>query len=384
VDKKETTGVLRFNQESEQKKIIMRPEIHSISDLDALPQFTLLKCVSGSRAYGLDTASSDTDIRGIFIVPRTQLFGLRYTEQVNNQSQDEVFYEIKKFIHLLKQNNPNILELLNAPRDSVLFRHPLLGLIRPQDFLSKLCKVTFAGYAQAQIKKAKGLNKKIVNPVEKERKSPLDFCYVIKGQGTIPLLRWLEENKFKQEDCGLVNLPHMRDVYALFHSSQFAIEKMKGISSGEDANDVSLSSVPEGVSPLAVMSFNKDGYSQYCKTYREYWDWVANRNEARYENTIEHGKNYDAKNLMHTIRLLTMAEEIALYKEVRVRRPDREFLLDIRRGKYEYDELVKIAEEKTARINELFEKSDLPEKPDEDTVENLLLTIRERFYAAFT
>ncbi len=39
--------------------------------------------------------------------------------------------------------------------------------------------------------------------------------------------------------------------------------------------------------------------------------WVEHRNKARYNTNIEHGKNYDSKNLMHTFRLLDMAEEIA-------------------------------------------------------------------------
>ncbi len=40
--------------------------------------------------------------------------------------------------------------------------------------------------------------------------------------------------------------------------------------------------------------------------------------------------NYDAKNMMYVFRLLNMAEEIARYKKVNVRRPEREYLLKIR------------------------------------------------------
>jgi uncharacterized protein len=342
--------------------------------------FLLLKCISGSKAYGLNTPQSDTDLKGVFLLPQKNLYGLNHPEQVSDEKQDETYFELGRFIQLLLTNNPTIIELLNTPHDCILYRHPIMQEIKPHLFLSKLCKNSFAGYAHAQIKKAQGLNKKIVNPVEKERKSILEFCYVIKGAGTIPLKDWLEENNFRQEECGLVNIPHMKDLYAVFHSSQINGGHFKGIFSGVDANDVSLSSVPKGIDPLATLSFNKDGYTKYCKDYRNYWNWVEERNEARYENTIEHGKNYDAKNLMHTFRLLAMAEEIALYKEVRVRRTDRDFLLRIRKGEFLYEDLVKQAEEKTEKINELFEKSDLPEKPDETACENLLISMRQKLY----
>lgn len=42
--------------------------------------------------------------------------------------------------------------------------------------MTKACFKPFMGYAKTQIIKARGLNKKIVNPV-KERLEPLDFAY---------------------------------------------------------------------------------------------------------------------------------------------------------------------------------------------------------------
>jgi len=177
----------------------------------------LLECVSGSRAYGLHTPQSDTDLKGVFLLPKHAFYGLEYTEQVNNETNDEVYYELRRFVDLLVKNNPNILELLNTPADCILIKHPVMDMLKPELFLSKLCKVTFAGYAQSQIKKAKGLNKKIANPVEKERKSVLDFCYVVHQQGAISAQVWLDKNGFLQEDCGLVNIAHMHEMYAVFH-----------------------------------------------------------------------------------------------------------------------------------------------------------------------
>jgi uncharacterized protein len=163
----------------------------TFEQLMAEPQHLLLKCISGSRAYNLALPSSDTDIKGIFVLPRQELFGLTYTPQVANASNDEAFFELGRFIDLLCKNNPNILELLSTPPQSIRYRHPLMELIKPEDFLSKLCMDTFAGYAKTQIKKARGLNKKINRSFERERKSVLDFCHVVQDSGTIPLTAWL-------------------------------------------------------------------------------------------------------------------------------------------------------------------------------------------------
>lgn len=346
------------------------------------PEHLLLKCISGSRAYNLHLPASDTDIKGIFVLPQTELYGLNYVEQLSNETNDEVYYEIGRFIQLLAVNNPNILELLSTPDESVLFMHPLMRLIKPEDFLSKLCKETFAGYARMQIKKAKGLNKKIHRPLGMDRKTVLDFCYVIEGTRSVPLQQWLATNGYRQEECGLTQLQHFRDTYLLFLQSQIkGPEKLKGIISGSEANDVQLSSIPKGTAPLVVMNFNKDGYSVYCREYKEYWKWVEERNEERYMNTLSHGKNYDAKNMMHTFRLLNMAEEIAVHRKVIVKRSDREFLLRVRQGEFEYEELLNMAEDQVEKIAKLYEQSDLPERPDLQKAEGILVRVRESFYS---
>ena len=127
------------------------------------------------------------------------------------------------------------------------------------------------------------------------------------------------------------------------------------------------------------VGFNKDGYKKHCNEHQSYWDWVKHRNEARYATNIDHGRNYDSKNLMHTFRLLDMAEEIAREGQVRVRRPNRDHLMRIRQGEFHYDDLVAQAEAKVAKIDVLFEACPLPERPDLAAIERLLIEVREDF-----
>lgn len=337
----------------------------------------ILECISGSKAYGLDTPTSDTDIKGVFILPKEEFYGLNYTPQVNNETNDIVFYEFGRFMELLSLNNPNILELLNTPETAIIYKHPFLDEIKSEMILSKLCNNTFGKFALSQIKKAKGLKKKIVNPIAKERKTVLSFCFVNYDQGAIPLLKFLEIKGWQQENCGLVNIQHMKDVYGLYYSDQLGFS---GVLRGKDSNDICLSSIPKETEQEALMYFNRNGYSTYCKEYREYWDWVDKRNDDRYENTKSHGKNYDSKNMMHVFRLLEMAIEIGKEKKVNVKRPNRDFLLDIKAGKFEYDDLLKMADEKQSEMELAFENSTLPNEPDLAMINDLTYRLRDKFY----
>ena len=339
----------------------------------------LFEVISGSKSFGLNTPTSDTDVKGVFYLPKEQFYGLNYIPQISNETNDEVYYEIGRFVELLLKNNPNILEILATPEDCILYKHPIMEQLRVEDFLSKLCKDSFAGYAVTQIKKARGLNKKIVNPMPKEKKSLLDFCYVLKGYNSVVLPQWLEENNFKQENCGLINMPNSKGMYALFYDAENTLG-YKGIIQKENSNEVSLSSIPKPEKEIAYLCCNQDGYSKYCKEYKEYWDWIEKRNEERYNTNQQHGKNYDSKNMMHTIRLLQTAQQILSTGKLNIRVFNREELLAIKAGEREYDDLLNMADELIASIESLYESCTLPETPNVEKMTKALIEIRQELY----
>ncbi|MBC6610108.1 nucleotidyltransferase domain-containing protein [Hymenobacter sp. BT507] len=343
----------------------------------------LFEAISGSRAYGTHLPHSDTDLKGVFILPEAEFYGLDYVPQVANDTNDEVFYELRRFVELLLKNNPTMLELLGTPEDCVVYRHLLFAAFRAEDFLSKLCRQSFAEYAVAQIRKAKGLNKKINHPEPPSRKSVLDFCYVTVGAGAQPVTAWLTRHGYAAAQCGLANVPHLTDLYALFvDDTPDQRHHYRGlVRDPETSQDVQLSTVPKGEMPAAYLSFNRNGYSTYCRVYREYKEWEQKRNPEHYQNTVQHGKNYDAKNMLHVFRLLRMAEEIAREGRLHVRRPDRDFLLQIRHGEFEYEQLVSEAEALVVRVDAAFATSALPETPDKQAAEQLLVQTRRAWYA---
>lgn len=383
----------------------------------------LFDVISGSRAYGTHKPTSDYDHRGVYILPPSHLYGLRamdepelgYIEQVADSTNDCVYYELGRFLELLSQQNPNIIELLNMPEESVVYKHPLFDeILKHKDkFISKVCQYSFGGYAIAQIKKARGLKKKIVNPVAKERKTPLHFCTVVlqDGGGSMPFLKWFKNwhmknvdfsnpDNFTNEDspankesfwvhktkgCGVSSVPNSRDLHYLFFDINWEGEKPIGyrgiIKDNGEAHNIRMSSIPKGEKPVAIFSYNKDGYSTYCKEYKEYWEWVEKRNEDRYQTNQEHGKNYDSKNMMHCIRLLRMSKEIAMEGVVNVRRSDANELLKIRNGIAEYDTILSEANGMIDELANLYKNSNLPDKVDRKFTNELLINFRNLFYS---
>ena len=84
--------------------------------------------------------------------------------------------------------------------------------------------------------------------------------------------------------------------------------------------------------------------------------------------------------MMHTFRLLQMAIEIGREQRVNVERPDRAFLLNIKAGTYEYDELLRMAKEKQQEMEETFAQSLLPDQPNLEIISDLAYRLRDKFY----
>lgn len=407
----------------------------------------LYKYIRGSQAYGTNTPESDQDEGGIFIAPQEWVDGLGfdYSEEVSDEKHDTVWWELGKFLRLLCTSNPTVLEALFVPEDKVLYEHPIMTEIKKNRdmFVTKASFKPFGGYATSQIAKAQGQNKKIHWDIqEMTRKSPLDFCYTFRNQGSQNIQKWLDERGLEQRNCGLVNIPNMRDTYGVYYdfgqhmalnnidveyfrnpknyndpfiayvfdeflgedysrndeeydidmyNLYYDLRTPKGghcgiVSETGDSNQIRFSSVQKEDSPICYMVYNQSGYESHCRKYREYIEWKEHRNKARYENNLEglekdKEKFYDSKNMMHCFRLLSMCIEVAEGKGILIdrRNIDREFLMDVRNRKYTYDELMTKLLELKARMDKAIEKSAIRENIDVEFVNNLLLDCRRYF-----
>jgi hypothetical protein len=377
----------------------------------------------GSHSYHLNVDTSDIDVGGVFICPGSFLLGMRefYPEQVADEKNDTVFYEFGRWVELLIKSNPSALESLFAPDDCVIGEvHPIIQKFREHRdlFLTKECFKPFYSYAATQIQKCRGYNKKCNIPEDFQRKDILDFCYTFKNQGSQPIKDFLAEHFLDQKYCGLVNIPNMKDVYGVYYD--FAaywkfenispLDRYKSVKWFDDgvanmdayvrrmnnkeffhyngivhpdeitkSNTVRLCSIPKGEKPICFMTYNKDGYMSHCRDYKEWAEWKEKRNPVRYESNLGH--NYDSKNVMHCMRLVRMAKEIAQGKGFNVvRDEDREYLLDIRNHKFEYEEVISQLEKEKAEFEKAFETCTLPDKVDVNAVNEVLKECRSEYY----
>lgn len=145
-----------------------------------------------------------------------------------------------------------------------------------------------------------------------------------------------------------------------------------------ESNEIRLSSVSKGEKPICHISYNKDGYSEHCREYKEYQEWVEKRNPVRFK--LNEGKQFDRKNMCECFRILQTGIEIARGDGMIVDRTDidRDFLLGIKHGDHSYDELMELVAKKSEEMEEVIKVTSLPEHIDPVFVDDLLLDIRKK------
>jgi len=340
-------------------------------------QNCIFRFTSGSHGYGTNVPTSDFDVRGVFIAPLKYAFALFQTsfvgqgnlgdklsnvahaleegdwlsasEQlrqareidqgdlnlsvgtVQRTDTDEELQELRKFVKLAADNNPNIIEGLYVDR-MILFEAPVWSRIRENRhlFLSKKAKFTFSGYAISQLKRIKVHRGYLLSPPngKPERKA-----FGLPEGSAIP----------RESQNAILSIP---DEY-IEESSKDVVRREKAFQS-------------------ALADWN---------AYRK---WQKERNPKRRELEAKYG--FDTKHSMHLVRLCRMAKEILRDGVVNVYREDRDELNEIRDGKWTYDRLEQYAIDSDKELDELYETSTLRDKPDHKRIAKLYAEICEEWY----
>jgi hypothetical protein len=298
-----------------------------------IPSRTIFVGVHGSQAYGTSTPESDIDIKGLCVAPKEYYLGYTKTfEQLEGKDPyDMVIYGLPKFMKLASACNPNIIEILNIdPSDWVIETKLFRKLWEHRDlFLSKLARNTFFGYATAQLKRIKSHRNWLLEPPTHKP---------TREEFGLP-----EQSKLSQSDLG-------------------ATQKL----------------VDEGIAleSNVMLLFQKEmKYQSAKRTWDQYQSWKQERNVKRAE--LEAKFHYDSKHAMHLVRLLLMCKEILTEGKVIVKRPDAKFLLSIRNGEWSYEKLISWTEEQEGLVDELYNKSPLPDEPDRNKLDVLCQELTE-------
>lgn len=121
------------------------------------PENIILEGVTGSKAYGLDTEKSDTDIKGVYLLPTRTVLSIGFSPEHTTKDHvdpDWVYHELGKFMKLVLNGNPTVTELLYLDEYTVLTPVGQLLIDNRDAFLStKAVMNAYRGYAFSQAKK---------------------------------------------------------------------------------------------------------------------------------------------------------------------------------------------------------------------------------------
>lgn len=345
----------------------------------------LMLCLAGSHAYGTSTPTSDTDIRGIFVGKRGVICApfKQFNELTIASEEDAKAYELNNFMKLFVDMNPNIIELGFTTGDAVLYTTPEWEEIQGKlgQLLNRNVAYRFSGYAISQLKRIKGHNKHINNPMPEAKPTQLEFFRLVQS--------YLDTKVLKHEDfmhklnnmSGLCTLvPFGADIYGVVPDHRENVQPM--FNPDGSIRKLDYEEIPDDVKkkpPLFIVKYLRQEHVTAKDKHHNYWQWVQNRNPARHE--LEEKYGFDTKHAMHLVRLLQMAEEILTGEGVNVRRPNPEFLISIRNGEVAYEDIVEWAEQKDKEIlGELINSSPLPKRSNLKLAERIILSAQEKVW----
>lgn len=347
----------------------------------------IYKVVSGSHAYGLNTPESDVDTRGLFVAPLKVVLSLfQNVEQVQDSTCDSQIFELRKYLHLLQSMNPNILELLWIPEKHIQYKHPVMDILiqNRSKLLSSKVKFTYAGYAMAQMKRLRGHQKWITNPQSEKPPALWDYVRYIPVSGIEPkedvIGKQLVKNAITNYTATKVNE----------HTYKLWFDKEKRFPVGfllrEDQTtpnsvDVALGKITDcELDFVGTVILDLEAYQEKLKKWKQYWEWKENRNEKR--AVLEEETGYDCKHASHTLRLLFAVKTILTEGVVPVELPEeqRKIVMEVKQGKWKYDNMFELAEEMDAGLQTLYEKTSLPREVEKDFVDNLYFQILEEYF----
>jgi len=345
-------------------------------------EHVIFRGVWGSFAYGTNTPESDRDTIGIFILPKDRYLALEGTPaQISDATNDNRFYSLRNYCELAANANPNILDSLFLPHDCVLHSSLYWDMLQQYRniFVSKLAGRTYCEYALSQIKKARGCNKRVHNPQPLEAPEAKNFCRIIPfragGMPGRPIN--LNDACISLTRCHVAALENSSELFRLYDYGADA----GGVFRNGTLVCESIPKADEESRFIGLLVFNKNAFEKAKSEHRQYWEWRNKRNESRWRNQESGESDYDAKNLMHTFRLLYSGLHIIRFGEPLVRFSGEilQELMNIRNGLCLYDELLNKVAMLTSELERLRLCSTLPECADHAAIDRLLLDITNQW-----
>lgn len=306
----------------------------------------IFRIKSGSHLYGLNRPESDLDYVSVFIPSEEYILGLKKVEEVDNSTKksntkrrnsgddvDDKMYSLPKFLRLLMNNNPNIVETLFAPSNVTEILEPeFRELIENSDkIVSTKVFHSFTGYAYSQ-------RKHLVNKRMR--------------------FKSLEEAKSYLNSIGISDRP-------ITEEESSKLNSILQFYKGEKGNTESFH---KGMPLSHIYSRIKSEYDMYGYRVREL-NFVG-----------DGGDSYDRKFAYHLIRLLDEGRQ--LLETGRIEFPlggeAREDIIRIRKGEVPYGKLIERYDYYNEKVERIYEHTKLRRSPDFDWANKYLIrTLKE-------
>ena len=302
----------------------------------------MLLGLSGSYGYGTNREGSDVDFRGVTLNLPSDLIGLTSFEQFEDRTTDTVIYGFNKFVSLLVNCNPNIIELLGLDDDQYYIRSELGQTLLDNRhlFLSKRAAASFGHFADAQLRR-------LQNAIARD------------------------------------SLPQSEREQHILRSVRNSLEDFNKRQREEERNNTRLyvdAAVTEGLDTEIFLDADLKHYplrrytdmmNTLNSVIRDY-DKIGKRNHKKDDTHLN-------KHAMHLIRLFMMGIDILQDEVIRTHRPkeDLTLLMSIRNGDYmEEGRMSDGFFDMLADYEERFEQAErastLPDTPDMDRIEELV------------
>ncbi|HNN94580.1 MAG TPA: nucleotidyltransferase domain-containing protein [Pseudomonadota bacterium] len=351
----------------------------------------LLLVRAGSHAYGTSLPTSDIDLRGVFVPPRDHILGLRRVEQYEERGSpatatqpeqpDLVVYELRKYMALAADANPNILEIVFVEEGDVLQQSESGRKLRAHRhlFLSKKAKYTFSGYATAQLKRIESHRRWLLHPPSappQRRDFGLPERTIIPKDQLAAAEALIRKQVAEWENTLPTFGIDVTDSAALIELRERMVATLTAMGLASDEARLRAAGRTIGLDDNFIELLDREHkYAQKSREWDSYRKWCDERNETRAELERRHG--YDTKHGMHLVRLMRMCREILTLGEIRVRRPDAAELLSIRAGAWSYERLLDFARQQEAELSALYQTCTLPHTPDHERINELCCELIE-------
>lgn len=316
--------------------------------LNRVPNLAYLS-VAGSRAYGTNTPNSDTDVRGFFMDDLNDMLGMTGgKEQYEDKATDTVVYSFRKFVKLVADCNPNVVELLGTkPEHHLLTSKVFDNMVANKHlFLSKRAFYSFSGYAVSQLRRLEnGLSFRDgkVEDVEKHLVESLNMEVMAKDDtfmATPDLGNYIEFSLGDEEDD---REDALREVYV-------------------------------------SCKYDSVTLRDFLNAVHDVENTVKNYGRLNKRNN----KKDDAhlyKHAMHLLRLYYMGMDLLKYGEVNTyREKEHDLLMSVRNGEMSFDRVFAHQRSLEKDMQAAYERSKLPERVDKDAVNAFVVEQFREFY----